>query len=209
VKYLRFIALLVVAAGIVAAIVYRDAIDPVVIQQAVATNPFAPVIFIGLQVAASLLFVPRTIVTIAAGLIFGFVWGMVWALIGAVLGAAAGFAFVRWFGATGVLDTSPGIGKLVERAEHGGWRTVAIIRLTPVPHSVSNTLLAMTNLSWRDYLLGSLLGMFPMTLAYVDIGASSVALLQGEEWFLTCLMLALGIAATFWLKRWGSQERDK
>ena len=30
---------------------------------------------------------------------------------------AAGFAVVRWFGATGVLDASPGIGRLVERAE--------------------------------------------------------------------------------------------
>jgi uncharacterized membrane protein YdjX (TVP38/TMEM64 family) len=207
VKTLRIVALLMMAAGIAAAIFWRDAIDPVAIRDAIAANPVAPVIFIGLQVAASLLFVPRTVLGIAAGLIFGFFWGTVWALTGALAGAAAGFAFVRWFGATGMLDTSPGIGRLVERAETGGWRTVAILRLTPLPHSVTNTLLAMTNLSWRNYLIGSFAGMLPMTLAQVDIGASGIALLEGSQWLIACLTLAAGIAASFWLGRWGSQSR--
>jgi len=208
VKTFRIVALLMLVAGIAAAILYRDAIDPVAIKSAIAANPLAPVIFIGLQMAASLLFVPRTVLGIAAGLIFGFFWGTVWALLGALAGAAAGFAFVRWFGATGVLDTSPGIGRLVARAETGGWRSVAILRLTPLPHSLTNTLLAMTNLSWRNYLIGSFIGMLPMTLAQVDIGAAGVALLQGEQWLVACLMLAAGIGATFWLGRRGSQSRS-
>jgi uncharacterized membrane protein YdjX (TVP38/TMEM64 family) len=208
VRHFRLIALLALAAGIAVAFIWRQALDPVAIKDAIAANPFAPVIFIGLQVAASLLFVPRTVLSIAAGLIFGFFWGTVWALLGAMLGAAAGFAFVRWFGATGMLDASPGIGRLVARAETGGWRSVAILRLMPVPHSVANTLLAMTNLSWRHYLVGSFLGMLPMTLAQVDIGASGIALLQGNQWLIACLTLAAGIAASFWLGRWGSQSRS-
>jgi uncharacterized membrane protein YdjX (TVP38/TMEM64 family) len=206
VKPVRVIAVLGIAAGILLALVYRSAIDPVAIRDAIAANPLAPILFIALQVAASLLFVPRLVLGIAAGLVFGFVWGTIWALAGAMAGAAAGFALVRWLGATGLLDTSPGIGRLVKRAETGGWRAVAILRLMPLPHSLLNTLLAMTNLSWRDYLLGSFAGMLPMTLAQVDIGASGVALLQGEQWLLACLTLAVGIAATFLLGRWGSQS---
>ena len=205
-KPVRVIAVLGIAAGILLALVYRSAIDPVAIRDAIAANPLAPILFIALQVAASLLFVPRLVLGIAAGLVFGFVWGTIWALAGAMAGAAAGFALVRWLGATGLLDTSPGIGRLVKRAETGGWRAVAILRLMPLPHSLLNTLLAMTNLSWRDYLLGSFAGMLPMTLAQVDIGASGVALLQGEQWLLACLTLAVGIAATFLLGRWGSQS---
>ena len=72
---------------------------------------------------------------------------------GAIAGASAGFAFVRWLGAEGSLDTSPGIGRLVQRAERGGWRAVAIVRLTPFPHSIANTALALTKVSWRDYLV--------------------------------------------------------
>lgn len=200
-KPVRIIALVALAAGIVIAIVYHKAIHPAAIRDAIAAHPLAPAIFIALQIAASLLFVPRTVLGIAAGLIFGLVWGSVWASVGAVAGAAAGFALVRWFGVTGVLDESPGVGAMVKRAEQGGWRAVAILRLTPVPHSVANTVLAMTNLSWRDYLLGSVIGMLPMTLVQVDIGASGSAILNGRQWMLACLMLALGLAASFLLKQ--------
>ena len=208
-KPARAFALLLLVAGVVLAIVYRHAIHPAAIRDAIAANPLAPALFIALQVAASLLFVPRTVLGIAAGLIFGLVWGSVWATVGAVAGAAAGFALVRWFGVTGVLDESPGVGAMVRRAEQGGWRAVTILRLTPVPHSVANTLLAMTNLSWRDYLLGSVIGMLPMTLAQVDIGASGSAILNGRQGMLACLMLALGLAASFLLKHVsrGSQSR--
>jgi uncharacterized membrane protein YdjX (TVP38/TMEM64 family) len=185
----------------VLALVYRHAIDPVAIHNAVAANPLAPIIFIALQVLASLLFVPRLVMGIAAGLLFGFYWGLLWAVCGAVAGAAAGFALVRWFGVTGVLDASPGVGQMVKKAEAGGWRAVAILRLMPLPHSVANTLLAMTNLSWRDYLIGSFAGMLPMTVAQVDIGASGSAILSGGQWLVACLMLALGLAATFLLRR--------
>jgi uncharacterized membrane protein YdjX (TVP38/TMEM64 family) len=209
VKIIRALALLAVVAGIVFAFVHRHAIGPVAIRDAIAANPLAPVIFIALQVAASLLFVPRMVMGIAAGLVFGFSWGMLWALCGAMAGAAAAFALVRWFGVTGVLDESQALGAMVRKAEQGGWRAVAILRLMPVPHSVANTLLAMTNLSWRDYLLGSLAGMLPMTIAQVDIGASGSAILNGRQWLAACLMLALGLAATFLLKRFrrGSQSR--
>jgi uncharacterized membrane protein YdjX (TVP38/TMEM64 family) len=201
VKVARIFALLVVVAGIMLTLVYRHAIDPVAIHNAIAANPLAPVIFIALQVLASLLFVPRLVMGIAAGLLFGFYWGLLWAVCGAVAGAAAGFALVRWFGVTGVLDASPGVGRMVKKAEAGGWRAVAILRLMPLPHSVANTLLAMTNLSWRDYVIGSCAGMLPMTVAQVDIGASGSAILSGGQWLLACLMLALGLAATFLLRR--------
>lgn len=202
-KLARLLALVLVAAGVALAVLYRDSIDPAVVQRAIAAEPLAPLYFVLLQVAASLLFIPRTVLGIAAGLIFGLFWGSVWALTGAMAGAAAGFALVRWFGVTGLLDASPGIGRMVERAEHGGWRAVAILRLTPVPHSVGNTLLAMTNLRWRDYLLGSFAGMLPMTLAQVDIGASGSAILNGGQWLLACLMLAGGLLASILLKRFG------
>jgi uncharacterized membrane protein YdjX (TVP38/TMEM64 family) len=210
VKTLRILALLVVIGGIAVAFFYRHAIDPLAIRNAIAANPIAPAIFIALQILASLLFVPRLVMGIAAGLLFGFYWGLLWAVCGAVAGAAAAFALVRWFGVTGVLDASPGLGQMVKKAEAGGWRAVAILRLMPVPHSVANTLLAMTNLSWRDYLIGSCAGMLPMTIAQVDIGASGSAILSGGQWLLACLMLALGLAATFLLRRLtrGSQSRS-
>lgn len=204
----RGIALLAIVAGIVLAIVYRAQIHPLTIRNMLAANPYAPLVFIALQIAASLLWVPRTVLGIAAGLVFGFVWGMIWAMIGMVAGAAAGFAFARWMGAEGVLDASPRIGKMVERAESGGWRAVAILRLIPgPPHSLVNTLLALTNLSWRDYMIGSFLGMLPITFVQVDIGASGGAVFQGHSgWIVACLLLALALGVSFFVRRVAAKQ---
>lgn len=198
----RGLSLLIILVGIALAVIYRSEINPLAIRSAVMRSPLAPIIFIALQVMASLLFVPRSILGIAAGLLFGLLWGSVWAIAGALAGAAAGFAFVRWLGVRGTLGTSPGIGKLIERAEGGGWRAVAIVRLIPLPHSVANTLLALTNLSWRAYLIGSLVGMIPMSLLQVDIGAAGGLALSGDgRWVFGCLLLAIGLAVSFAIKR--------
>lgn len=198
---LRASALVVLAVGLLLTIVYGAAINPAAIRDSIATNPLAPVAFILLQVAASLLFVPRTALGIAAGLLFGFMWGLVWSLIGAEIGAAAGFAFARWIGAERVLLRWPQIVPMSERVEKGGWRAVAILRLTPVPHSVANTALALTKVSWTNYLLGSALGMVPMTIAQVQIGASGGLVLHGQgNWLWASLLLAAGLLLSFVLK---------
>jgi uncharacterized membrane protein YdjX (TVP38/TMEM64 family) len=199
---LRILALVAVMAGIVLVVSHRAEIDPAAIRNVVARSPFAPVVFIGLQILASLFFVPRTVLGIAAGLLFGLFWGSVWAIVGAVAGATVHFAFVRWLGGTGKLDAAPAIGKFVERAEHGGWRAVAILRLTPLPHSVANAALALTNLSWTDYLVGSCIGMLPMTVVQVAVGATGSEIFQGGgRWVLASLVLAACLALTFFLKR--------
>jgi uncharacterized membrane protein YdjX (TVP38/TMEM64 family) len=199
----RSVALLALLVGVSMTVIYRVKVDPNAISNIVANSPWSPIVFIALQVAASLLFIPRTVMGIAAGLIFGLVWGAVWAIVGAIAGAAAGFALIRWMGAAGTLDASPGFGKLIEKAEQGGWRTVAIVRLIPgPPHSIANTLLALTNISWRNYLIGSFVGMLPMTLVQVDIGASGGLVFQGHSSGIkVCLLLALGLGASFIIKR--------
>ncbi|MGB8601670.1 MAG: VTT domain-containing protein [Rhizomicrobium sp.] len=198
----RVAAVVLVVAGVVCVYAYRDIIDPFVIHRTIKDSLLAPVIFIGVQVLASLLFVPRSVIGVAAGLLFGMFWGLLWAAIGAVIGAAVGFGFVRWLGAKGTLDAAPKIGKLMEKAEGGRWRTVAIIRLLPFPHSVVNTALALTKISWRDYLIGSTIGMLPMTIAQVGIGAAGGAVFTSRGgWTLACLILAAAFGLSFLLKR--------
>ncbi|MDE2184885.1 MAG: TVP38/TMEM64 family protein [Alphaproteobacteria bacterium] len=201
-RLLRIAAILVLAVGIVLVALHREAINPGVIRDSIASHPMTPLIFIALQVAASLLFIPRTALGITAGLLFGFAWGLVWSMVGAIAGAAAGLAVARWIGGQNVISRWPHITPLVNRVEHGGWRAVAILRLAPVPHSVANTALAITKVSWRDYLVGSALGMAPMTVAQVQIGASGNLALRGEgNWLLACLVLAGGLLLSLFLKR--------
>jgi len=207
----RAAAALSIAAGAVVSIylVHRGTIDPAAIRDVIAGNPFAPVVFILLQIAASLIFIPRTFLGIAAGLMFGFFWGSLLAITGAVAGAAAGFALWRWIGKGQVdIEATPWIGPYIERAERDGWRAVAIVRLIPaLPHSVANTALALTRIGWGDYLVGSFIGMLPMTLVQVDVGATGEQVLDGRSgWILSLVLLALLFGVSFFIRRAASRN---
>ena len=182
----RVAILLSIAAGMVAAWIDRAAFDPQAISSAVAAHAAAPLVFLALHIVASLIFIPRTILAMAAGLMFGIGWGLVWAATGSVLGAIAGFLIARYVN-SGWLEpeTMPRIGPILQRAEAGGWRAVAALRLIPMlPHSVGNYALGLTRLPLGAYALGSLLGQLPMTVAYVDLGAAGGKIWTGSAGWL-------------------------
>jgi uncharacterized membrane protein YdjX (TVP38/TMEM64 family) len=183
----RVVALGLVIAGIVAAWRWRGLVDPAALSGLMDGSPAAPLVFIALHIAASLFFVPRTLLALVAGVVFGAWWGVLWAALGSVLGAIAGFLIARYIHA-GLIGTtsSPRVAALLARAEHGGWRAVAVLRLVPViPHSLTNYALGLTRLRLGPYALGSLLGQLPLTVAYVDLGAAGGRALVGTaNWLL-------------------------
>lgn len=179
---IRFALLGLLAIGAASAWRWREILDPITIATAISRYPAAPLCFLAVHTAASLLFVPRTLLAIVAGLLFGMGWGIVWAASGSVAGAMAGFLVARYLN-SGLIDLRR-LGSVVGRVERGGWRGVAVLRLVPVmPHSVANYTLGLTRLSLGAYTFGSLLGQLPMTIAYVDLGAAGERLmLAGANW---------------------------
>jgi len=178
---------LAVIAGIAAAWRWRRDLDPLALTTLIRGYPAAPLVFLGLQVAASLTFVPRSLLGLAAGIVFGVWWGLLWAALGSVLGAVAGFLLARYVHSA-VFDRArwTRFAAILERAERGGWRMVTLIRLVPViPHSLSNYALGLTRLRLGDYALGSLLGQLPLTIATVDLGAAGERAMRGAtDWLL-------------------------
>jgi len=208
----RLAVAIAVAAGAVFSIylVRQGTIDPSAIRDIIAGSLLAPLVFILLQIAASLLFIPRTFLGIAAGLLFGFAWGSVLAITGALAGAAAGFALWRWIGQGQVdLEKMPWLGPLLEKAERDGWRMVAIVRLIPaLPHSLANTALALTRIGWGDYLIGSFLGMLPMTLVQVDVGVAGGQVLAGRGgWLVSLVLLVLLFGTSVLLRRAAARHK--
>jgi uncharacterized membrane protein YdjX (TVP38/TMEM64 family) len=184
---------------------WRAVLDPTAITAAIERYPLAPLGFLAVHIAASLLFVPRTLLAVVAGLLFGMGWGIVWAAAGSVAGAMAGFLVARYI-SSGLIDGGR-LGAVAAQIERGGWRAVAVLRLIPViPHSLANYALGLTRLSLGAYALGSLLGQLPMTVAYVDLGAAGERLmLGGANWVeptvigLAALSLSLLVPA---MARW-------
>jgi uncharacterized membrane protein YdjX (TVP38/TMEM64 family) len=160
---------------------WRTVFDPVAITSAIGHYPAAPLGFLAAHIAASLVFIPRTLLAIVSGLLFGAGWGVVWAELGSIAGAAAGFLLARYV-SSGLIDFQQGsrVSLLSGWVERGGWRAVALLRLIPImPHSVANYGLGVTALPLGAYAFGSLIGQLPLTIAYVELGAAGERLLAG------------------------------
>jgi uncharacterized membrane protein YdjX (TVP38/TMEM64 family) len=195
----RLVVVVLLAAGIIASWRWRGALDPLTIGATIARWPAAPLVFLAIHVAASLLFVPRTVLAIAAGLLFGMGWGVVWAAIGSVAGAVAGLCVARYLN-SGLIDlrASARVQPLLDRVQRGGWRAVALLRLIPVvPHSLANYGLGLTPLPLGAYAVGSLFGQLPMTIACVDLGAAGKRLaLGGTGWVAPTVIGAAALAVS-------------
>jgi uncharacterized membrane protein YdjX (TVP38/TMEM64 family) len=179
------VAIGLTAAGAAAMWHWRGVFDPLAMTALLAGHPLAPLGFIALHVAASLFFVPRTVLAFVAGLVFGGWWGPVWATLGSLAGAVAGYLVARHLYSGFVTRADPTrFQLLMARAEKGGWRMVAMVRLLPlIPHSLTNYAFGLTRVSLMAYVIGSLLGQLPLTIAYADLGAAGgQAMLGGTGW---------------------------
>ena len=138
-------------------------------------------IFLLYHIIASLFFVPRTLLGFTAGALFGEWLGLLLALTGSVLGALAGLWAVRILN-NGLIDPTkvPGIGQWLARAEQAGFRTALLIRLTPLPNSLVNYALGLSKIKTGPFLLGSAIGMLPVAIITVNMGASGTDLANGS-----------------------------
>lgn len=154
-----------------------------------------------IYVVAALLFVPGSLLTLAAGVAFGMVWGTVIVSLSATLAAAAAFLIARYAARPRVEKLARRNQKFgaVDRAiEKNGWKVVALLRLSPVvPFSLSNYLYGLTAIRFLPYVLTSWLAMLPGTFLYVYLGSIGRGLGSGGrrttgEW----VLLGAGLAAT-------------
>ena len=196
----RLVVLGLIAIAAMAAWRWRTVFDPVGITSAISHYPAAPLGFLAAHIAASLAFIPRTLLAIIAGLLFGTGWGIVWAELGSVAGAAAGFLLARYV-SSGLIEFPRGgrVRALSGWVERGGWRAVALLRLIPImPHSVANYALGLTELPLAAYVFGSLIGQLPLTIAYVELGAAGERLLtDGTGWIEPTLIGFVALSLSF------------
>jgi uncharacterized membrane protein YdjX (TVP38/TMEM64 family) len=209
----QVLLLLVIIGGIAAAWRWHGTLDPSALAALIAAYPAAPLVFLALHIVASLTFVPRSLLGLAAGMVFGVWWGLLWAALGSVVGAVVGFLLARYVHA-GLFERARWgrFTALLERAERGGWRMVTLIRLMPViPHSLSNYALGLTRLRLGDYAFGSLLGQLPLTIATVALGAAGERAMRGAtDWFWPTVIglgaLGLTVLIPAFLRRTGRGE---
>lgn len=163
-------------------------------------GPLGPLVFIAAYVLATVLFGPGSVLTLAAGALFGLGFGFVYAFIGAVLGSSAAFLIARYLARARVEGWVAGNAKFaaVDRAiAKEGRKIVFLLRLSPVfPFNFLNYSLGLTSARFVDYLIASL-GMIPGTLLYVYLGTVAGTVASGSGGGTgKYLLLGVGLAAT-------------
>ena len=145
---------------------------------------WGPVVFVLGYAAAAVAFVPGSILTLAAGAIFGIGKGVVLVFIAAVLGSSAAFLVSRYVARAAIerrLAGNPKFAAIDRAVGAQGRKIVFLLRLSPVfPFNLLNYGLGLTKVRFADYVLASL-GMIPGTILFVYYGklAGDVAALAG------------------------------
>jgi uncharacterized membrane protein YdjX (TVP38/TMEM64 family) len=166
---------------------------------------WGPVVFILGYVVATVAFVPGSLLTLAAGAIWGISPGVPYVFLAAVLGASAAFLVARYLARAAIERRLAGNRRFaaIDRAVGiQGRKLVFLLRLSPVfPFNLLNYALGLTSVRFVDYVVASV-GMLPGTFLYVYYGklvgdlaalAGGAAVEKGTGYY---LVLALGLAAT-------------
>lgn len=166
---------------------------------------WGPAVFIAGYAAAIVAFVPGSILTLAAGAIFGIGAGVAYVFVAATIGSSLAFLVSRYVARSAIEHRLAGNAKFaaIDRAiGEQGRRIVLLLRLSPAfPFTLLNYALGLTRVRFADYVVGSF-GMLPGSLLYVYYGklAGDVAALaggaapeRGPEYY---GVLGLGLVAT-------------
>ncbi len=184
---------------------------------------WGPVAFGLIYALWAVLFLPGAALTLAGGAIFGLATGTATVLLGATFGAALSFLIARYFARERVESFARSNRKFaaIDRAiEKGGWRIVAMLRLSPaMPFNVQNYLYGVTAIKFWPCVLASLVFMLPGTFLYVYLGhlaGEGLAAAAGGgadrplgQWVLLAVGLAATVAVTVYVTKLAQKALDE
>ncbi len=178
---------LLVAAVVLALVVVGrrvGALLPRFVEWMEALGPWGPLVYVLGYTVATVAMVPGSILTLAAGALFGLAGGTVVAFLGAATGSVAAFLVSR-HAARGAVERylahRPRFAAVDRAVALRGRKVVFLLRLSPlVPYNVLNYVLGITRVRLGDYVIASL-GMIPAEMLYVYYGklAGDVLVLAG------------------------------
>lgn len=209
---LRIVIGLIIATGIILAIVNRNSINPENIRSSVQQLGFlAPLIFMGLFAITAILAIPATVMVITGGLLFGPWLGTFYNVSGATLGAVLAFVISRYLAsawASRMIEQKAGdrMKRVIAGVENEGWRFVAFTRLVPIiPYFVLNYVMGLTRIPLAHYALATYIALIPSIFAFTYLAdAGRQAVNQGEGFagkiILGIAMVGLIAAIPAWLR---------
>lgn len=184
-------------------------------------GPAGVIVFSVAYVLATVLAVPGSILTLAAGFLYGPVFGLLLVSPVSVAAATGAFLLGRYFAREWVAGKIAGSARFqaIDRAiGHAGLKIILLVRLSPLfPFNLTNYALGLTKVRLSHYVLGSFLGMLPGTFMLVYAGSLATSLAElarggsgapGRLWLLV-IGLAATIAGGWFVSRIARQELER
>jgi uncharacterized membrane protein YdjX (TVP38/TMEM64 family) len=127
--------------------------------------PMVAVVFVALAM------LPVTLLIAATGIAFGPLLGPLYAMTGCLASASFGFAVGRWLGQRR-LERLFGkrIAPINRALNRNGTLAVFLVRKVPAPFTLSNIVVGASRIGYRDFVIGTLLGMGAFVIALAGFG---------------------------------------
>ncbi|MGW1491086.1 TVP38/TMEM64 family protein [Streptomyces sp. NPDC002402] len=156
--------------------------------------------------ACTAAFVPRPLLNLAAGALFGSQAGFFSALAGTVLGAGISFTLGRLLGQDALRPLLRGRWLKAADAQlsRHGFRSMLAVRLLPgVPFAAANYCAAVSRMRCVPFLLATAIGSIPNTAAYVVAGSRAGSPTSPAFLIAMGFIVVTGLAAAWvaWCKR--------
>lgn len=188
----------VLIAGITTVVIYRDQLDPAVLEGWINdAGILGPLVFMLIYIIGTIFFFPGSVLTLAGGALFGPVYGTLYNLTGATIGAAISFLIARYLLSDYVEQKTGGrMKQLKDGVENEGWRFIAFVRLVPLfPFNLLNYALGLTRIKFWHYVIASYICMLPGGLAYTYFGYIGKEAATGGDGLIQKGMMALALVA--------------
>lgn len=143
------------------------------------SGPWTPLIIGGTYVLAALVMFPVTLLNTVVVIVFGPLAGAGYAIGGASLSAALTYAVGRRLGRDKVRRFAGArLNRLSRRLGQRGLLSMSLVRLVPIaPYTVVNLVAGASHIGFRDFLLGTAIGLAPgitVTAIFVDRAAAAI-----------------------------------
>ncbi|MDD3839287.1 MAG: TVP38/TMEM64 family protein [Clostridia bacterium] len=158
-------------------------------------GPWAPLIFILLCTLRPLLLLPVGIFSILGGILFGYALGTIYTSIGVTLGSFIAYWLAQKLGKDFVDKILKGKLKTFnDNSEKHGFKIILLMRVIPVlPVDVISYGAGLSNITFKDFAFGTLVGILPGTFVYSYFG-SSIRNFSKSKLILAIAMIGLLVA---------------
>jgi uncharacterized membrane protein YdjX (TVP38/TMEM64 family) len=130
-------------------------------------------------VVLNLTLVPVLLLIAATGIAFGPVLGPLYAMAGCLTSASVGFGIGRWLGRPRIRRLGgERVMRISRQIERNGTLAVFLLRKIPAPFMLANIVVGASRVCYRDFILGTLLGMAAIVIGLAGFGYQLTRLFQ-------------------------------